>query len=336
MKAAVLYAPGDIRIEDVDKPEISDNEVLVHVHYCGLCGSDVNYYKGKVKLDSPMINGHEISGEVVAVGAGVTEVENGERVVVQPNFNCGQCYLCKRGKFNICKQRITVGKHVPGGFAEFVKIPQEYACRIPNGISYEAAALTEPYTVGLHAFDRAKLKVGDKTVVIGAGPIGLCFLQMAKIGGAQVCVIDLVKHRLDFAQQLGADVIIDASKVDPVKAVMSWSKVGVDVAVEAVGMPQTAEEAIEMVHPGGRVVFLGILETPIKVTPWYILKNEIEITGSVICLNDDFPRVLDLFRRGQIKGETLITHRVELEGIDKAFRLMAEGKSIKIVIQCRK
>ncbi len=212
MKAAVLHAPGDIRIEDVALPKTKDDEVLVEVHSCGICGTDFHVYKGEREVKLPLIQGHEIAGKVVEIGKNVNENLLNARVTIEPNFTCGKCFFCKTGRYILCENRKTLGLTLSGGFCEYIAAPQEYVWKISEQIFYDEGAIVEPLTVGFHAVERANIRLGQKVVVFGLGIIGLSIVQFAKLAGSQVCAIDLVEKRLELAKQLGAEKTFNVSR----------------------------------------------------------------------------------------------------------------------------
>lgn len=334
MKAAILYDIGKIRIKSIDSPIIEDNEVLVRVYNCGICGTDFHIYKGEREAELPLIQGHEISGEVISVGSQATKLKVGDRVVVQPNISCGRCYLCKAGKFNLCKQRKILGINASGGFAEIVKAPEDYVWKIPDTLSYEVATLVEPYTVAIHAIDKANLKIGEKLIIVGSGVIGLLVLHLAKKGGAQVGVVDILPQRLDLASQWGADLFVDASKEDSVEVVKSWSEGGTEVVIESAGVPKAQEQAIDMLSPGGKLILIGQSSKPMKISSIIISRKELQIIGSLTCLQD-FPRAIYLINQDRINLVKLITHQFSLEEIDQAYKAIEDGEAIKAIINCR-
>jgi L-iditol 2-dehydrogenase len=193
MKAAVLHTPGNISTEERPDPKIKDDEVLVQIYSCGICGTDFHVYKGEREVKLPLIQGHEIAGKVVEVGKKVTKELLNKRVAIEPNFTCGKCFYCKTGRYILCENRKTLGLSLPGGFAEYLAISAEYVWEIGEDISYDDGAIVEPLTVGFHAVDGQIIRVGQKVVVFGLGIIGLSIVQFAKLAGAQICSVDLVE-----------------------------------------------------------------------------------------------------------------------------------------------
>lgn len=336
MKAAVLHAPGDIRIENVTNPKIKENEVLVQIYSCGICGTDFHVYKGEREVQLPLIQGHEIAGKVVEIGKNVSKNLLNERVTIEPNFTCGKCFFCKTGRYNLCRNRQTLGLTIPGGFCEYVAVPQEYVWKMSENISYDEGAIVEPLTVGFHAVERANIRLGQRVVVFGLGIIGLSIVQCAKHAGAQVCAVDLVESRLELAKNLGADKTLNASIGEVIleSDINEWSKGYIDVTFEAVGVPAVQEHALRMVRPGGKVILVGQSASPMKLSSLFVTRREIEIIGSLACLLD-FPIVIEMLDRGVIKGKPLITHRFKLEEVKKAYEMIENKEAIKVVLQCQ-
>lgn len=336
MRAAILHKPGDIRIEDMPLTKIKDDEVLVKVHSCGICGTDFHVFKGDREINFPLIQGHEISGEIVEVGNSVDKNLLNKRVAVEPNFTCGKCYYCRTGRFILCSQRQTLGITLPGGFAEYVKVPQNYVWTIKDNISYEEGALVETLTVGYHAVIRADVKLGNKVVVFGLGAVGLSVVQFARQSGAQVCAIDLVDERLQLAKELGAEVLFNPAKEgkDLDGKINEWSNGFVNIVFEATGVPKVQEQALNIVMAGGKLVIVGQSSNPMRVPSLLVSRREIEIVGTLACLFD-FPTVIDLLERNIVKAKPLITHTFKLAQLQDAYKVIENQEAIKVVINCQ-
>ncbi len=210
MKAAIWYGGKDIRVEDVPKPEIRSDEVLVEVKAVGICGSELHAYEGVSKRrKSPLVMGHEFSGVIAEVGDKVEGFKKGDRVVVDPLSRCGVCEQCTVGRGNVCRNVKLLGLHVSGAFAEYALAPARNCYKLPDHVSFEEGSVVEPLSVGVHAVNRTPIKLGDTVLVVGAGVIGLMALQAAKAAGAgSIFVTDVVDYGLRFAERLGADVAI--------------------------------------------------------------------------------------------------------------------------------
>ena len=341
MKAAILYGVKDLRIQDIDKPRIGYGELLVNVKAATTCGTDLKIYQrgyveGVIKL--PTVFGHEWAGDVVEVGEGVTWLKKGMRVRAGNSSPCLRCYMCQRGKFNLCEDMMWLW----GAYAEYIKVPQRIVTLntqvIPAHVSYEEAAVTEPLACVLHGVEEARVKLGDTVAIIGAGPVGLLhLLTVRKMGAGKVIISDTVDERLQLANKLGADVTINAKKDDTTETTKKLTDGhGADVVIEAIGLPATWEQALRMVRKGGTVLEFGGCPpgTEIKVSTEQLHYGETTILGAFHTTPAHFKKALNLIASGTINVKPLITNRVKLEDIKQAFETLTTSKTdIKIAIQ---
>jgi L-iditol 2-dehydrogenase len=270
MKVAMFYGPGDVRLEEKDIPEIKDTEVLVRIRAALTCGTDVKTYRrGHTLLPPPSPFGHEYAGDVVAVGEKVETVAEGMRVVAANSAPCGHCFYCKRGRESLCENLFFVW----GAFAEYIVVPERIVKKnlliVPDHVTYEEAALTEPLACVIHGVEESTICMGDTVVINGAGPIGLFFTALIKKKGARVIQTDLVDERLSVAETLGADHIINAQEgeeatIQKVKALTEGR--GADIAIEAVGYPKIWETTIKMTRKGGTATLFGGCEKNTVIT----------------------------------------------------------------------
>ena len=203
MLAAVIHGPKDVRLEEIKKPQPEDEEVLIRINAAGICGSDIHIWKGNLEVHYPLVPGHECCGHVVQVSERDTTLKGGDRVVVQPNFGCTSCYLCRMGKDNLCPSKVRLGVDIDGCFAEYVKAPARYVWPIPDEISDQQGAMVEPLAVAVRAVRKMGNPLGKRVLLLGGGPIGLLTLQLAKQAGAAVILADLVEERLAFGKEAG-------------------------------------------------------------------------------------------------------------------------------------
>lgn len=331
MKAALWYNPKDIRVENVPEPQVKDGTVKVKVKWCGICGSDLHeYLAGPIFIPvgkphplsgetAPVIMGHEFSGEVAEVGAGVTNVKPGDRVVVEPILACGKCPACLEGKYNLCS---SLGFHGlaggGGGFAEYTTFPAKFVHKIPDSLSFEKAALIEPMSVALHSLRVGSFQIGQSAVVTGAGPIGLATVECLKAAGAkQVIMIQRKSIRQQYALRSGADVVLDPNEVDVVAEIRKLTGgVGADMAFETTGSEQCYKLALDSIAYAGTLVVTSIWEGEIKYNPNSVVMTEKKIIGS-ICYCNDFPSTIAMMADGRIKAEGYITKRIALDDIVK-------------------
>jgi L-iditol 2-dehydrogenase len=339
MKAVVLRDVKTYSIETVKVPQIGANEVLIKAKNCGICGTDVSMYLGKYLPVKPVIPGHEVSGEVVDVGQQVRAIKVGDRVTVDENVSCGTCYFCKHQQKLFCPDLYQIGIHSDGGFAQYFKAPEANVFRLPDNMSYEYAPFTETLACVTRAVDRAGIVTGDRVVVIGDGPIGLSCMQVAKIDGAsQVIGVGLTDYRLKKALEIGADVVIDSSKDDPIRTVRdATNDIGPDVVIEAVGSSATYLQALEMVRRGGKVAVMGVppATSKMEIEPFsQIFNKELTLHASFAGTYDTWIRAISLISSGRFEVGPLISHRMSLYEVPEGVRMMMErtNGAIKILV----
>ena len=325
MKAALLHAPGQLELLDMPQPAPGPGEVLVRVRAAGICGSDVHAYRGSSAFQVyPVIPGHELAGEVVALSEGATSLAIGEHVVVDPMVRCGQCYPCRSGRYNCCTTLRVMGVHANGGFAEFVAIEAARLHRISASVPFEAAAMVEPLCVAAHSVSRGRVSERDNVLVIGAGTIGLGALIMARQQGARVAITDPIPEKLRVAEALGADLAINPGDRDVLQAVLDWTDgEGPTVVIEAVGHPRTMRAALDYVSSAGRVVIVGITPQEVPFPIPLIVRKELDILASRNS-REQFPRVVALLESGKVDARQLISHTLPFERVHEAFALIAE------------
>lgn len=332
MKAALKTADGRFEVTDVERPIIPDSDfVLARVRVAGICGTDLRHWnKAEPELECHIV-GHELAGEVVEVGAAVTNLKPGDRVVIETVMGDGVCEYCAIQRYNICEHLYDVRtKFVSRAYGEFVCGPEKKFYKLPDHVSFEEAALIDTFSVCLHAHHLGKVGVNDKAAIIGAGPIGLGQLQLAKLAGAEVLIADKVQSSLDLAVELGADVAVNNDDDDLVARTMAFTGGrGVDIVFECVGgesMPDTLPLATRIVRRGGKVVIVGGFDKGAIAIPleWQrIQMSEIQILPSAsFAFHDVYPEqamVLELLAKGKLNAKKLITHRFDLDQINEAF-----------------
>ncbi|MDI6904283.1 MAG: zinc-binding dehydrogenase [Candidatus Bathyarchaeia archaeon] len=340
MKAAMLYGVKDLRVEDVEVPRVEAGEALVKVKAATTCGTDLKIFqRGYVEkvIKLPTIFGHEWAGEVVDVGEGLEWPEKGMRVRAGNSAPCLHCKMCQKGKYNLCENMIWLW----GAYAEYIKVPARMVLvnmqEIPQHVSFEEAAITEPLACVLHGVEKAKVKLGDTVAIIGAGPIGLLhLLTVKKIGAGKIIIIDLVDERLNFAEKLGAGETINAGRENVVEKVRRLTDgYGADVVIEAIGLPATWEQALKLVRNGGTVLEFGGCPpgTEIKVNTELLHYGEITVLGTFHAIPLHFRKALNLMASGTINVKPLITRKIRLEDIKEAFEILSTSKTeIKITI----
>ena len=339
MKAAVFHGIKDVRLEEIEIPRISPYEVLVKVKAALTCGTDRKLYlRGHPLFKPPFVFGHEFAGEIVKVGEKVKGFQKGMKVVAANSAPCNRCYYCKIGRQSMC-ENLTL--RLSGAFAQYVEIPrpivEQNLLEIPSHLSYKKAALVEPLACVVHGIEESNIALGDTVVINGLGPIGLLFVQLAKLKGARVIALDVRRERLDIANKLGADELVDASRVgDQVKAVKRLTEKGrgVDVAIEAVGIPEVWEKSILMVRKGGTAVLFGGCASGTKITidTELLHYSEITIKGVFHHTPQYVKKALDLISQGKIDTDSLITDEFPLADFSKALEMMINQEGIKIAV----
>ncbi|MDN5326172.1 MAG: L-iditol 2-dehydrogenase [Moorella sp. (in: firmicutes)] len=334
MKAVKLYKAGDLRVEEIPVPEPKNNEVLVRVKAVGVCGSDIPriLYVGAHK--ERITVGHEFSGEIVAVGKDVQSWHAGDRVVVAPLIPCYQCPPCLKGDYSLCTNYDYFGSRRDGAMAEYVVVPEANLLRLPENVSYEVGAMTDPAANAWHAIWRSQLEPGEDVVIFGVGPIGMLALQAAKIEGAKnVIAVDIVPGKLETAKKLGADYVINSRERNVSDTILEMLGKEPELAIDFTGVPLVQAEAVKTVGRHGRVVFLGISHKGLNLSEEQvdkILRYELIITGSWNSFSKPFPgrewtRSLELFAAGKLVAEPIITHRLSLDEAPEVFRKIKEG-----------
>jgi L-iditol 2-dehydrogenase len=337
MKAAVFFGTRDLKIQDIKLRRLKPGEVLLKVHACGICGTDIHIYEGaegSATVFPPVILGHEFAGEVCEIGSGVKDVRIGDRVAVDPNIYCGKCYYCRNGKSHLCERLTAIGVTIDGGFAEYCIVPDSQVYHLPENVSYAEGALGEPIACCLHGIDLAGIIPGDTVLIIGGGTIGLIMLQMAKLAGAARLILsEPVKQKRELALKLAADLVIDPVHEDFEQALKSHTDRGVNIAIECVGIKQTMQQAVQSVCKGGTIMMFGLTppgcEIPLK--PFDVFRRELTIKSSFI---NPFTqaRAIELLGSGRIQVKELISRIVSLDNIVEFFEKDDIRKMGKVVV----
>lgn len=330
MLQAKLVDLQSIELEEVEIPEVRENEVLIKVKTCGICGSDIHAYKGEHPfVHPPIVLGHEFSGVISKIGSNVKNFKEGDKVTVEPNLVCGRCYNCRKGRYNICTNLKVIGcVGYNGAFAEYIVVPSEKLIKLPDGLSFEEAALIEPTAVAVHAVRKTDQKLGQKVLVLGAGPIGLLVMQAAKLQGAdQVIITDLLGYRLKKAEIFGADKVVNSSSENLVELTQEYyGQEGIDLIYDCVGIEETISQALQIVRKGSKIVIVGVPQGNIRTNLAYIQDRELELTGSLMYVREDFTAALNLIEKEKIQVKPLITHRFKLKDLETAFKMLLEAK----------
>lgn len=330
MKAVTIISPGIMEEIEVAEPRPGHGEVLLQVERVGFCGTDLNSFRGANPLVTyPRIPGHEVQARVLTLGEGVDgPIKAGQPVTVIPYTHCGQCPSCSRGRVNACRYNQTLGVQRDGALCEYLCVPADRILADPE-LTDVALALVEPLSVGAHAVDRGRVGENDVVMVIGCGMIGLGAIAGAAHRGGRVIAVDIDDAKLDLARAAGAAHVINSSResLDTRLSELTAGD-GPDVAIEAVGHPQTFNACVEQVRYAGRVVYIGYAKEPVAfATKWFILK-ELDILGSRNATRADFERVMKMLRQGVYPVEATITRTVPLEGAVEAMRAWDRNPSL--------
>jgi L-iditol 2-dehydrogenase len=342
MKALVLSSYKELAIQDLPVPRPADDELLIRIKACGICGSDVHGYDGSTgRRIPPLVMGHEAAGVVEAVGSAVTNFRAGDRVTFDSTVYCGRCFYCRRGLVNLCDNREVVGVSTPtfrrmGAFAEFVTVPSRIAYPLPDNMPFAHAALIEAVSVAVHATSLTPIALDDTAVVVGAGMIGLLTMQAVRLAGAgRVFVLDVDDTRLALARTLGATQTFNSRSADVIPQILeSTSGRGADVALECVGITDAVKLATDSVRKGGAVTLVGNVSPTVEINLQSVVTRQIRVQGSCASCGE-YPACIDLMARGAIAVEPLITAVAPLEdGVSWFNRLYSrEPGLLKVVLQ---
>jgi 2-desacetyl-2-hydroxyethyl bacteriochlorophyllide A dehydrogenase len=323
MRAVVFDGPGQVDVREVAEPEPRADEAVVRVAACGVCGTDSHIFRGEYMADYPIVGGHELAGTVAAVGSGVAEWREGDRVAVDPNIFCGACYFCRSNRANHCLHFSAVGVTRDGGFAEYVSAPARNLYRVPEGLSMEEAALVEPVSCVVYALQRVRVLAGSSALIFGAGPMGQLLLQgLRRSGAASVTVVDRVASRLELAGRLGAECAVLATGDGPPRdQLRALQPLGFDVVVDATGLPKVVEQMFEFAKPTAKILFFGVCPKGEKaaISPYDVFQNDWEIYGS-FALRYTFYPAIDLISSGAVQVRPIVSHALPLTDLPAYMR----------------
>jgi len=335
MRVPVFAGEGRLEFRERTVPRIErDDDVLLAVEACGLCGTDLNILAVPAahKAAVGTVLGHEFVGTVREAGEGVEGLSPGDRVVVSPRLNCGLCRYCRRGMVNQCENYRTLGIHLDGGLAPYVVAPERALFRISPSVAVEDAAFAEVLSCVLSATLRVPANPGDTVVILGAGPVGLLYAQLYRAGGAgKIVVTDVSDFRLEFAARCGVDRALNSQKENVEEAVIRTSELGADIVVDAVGnlLPQ----AVKLARRGGRIILFGLqMHALPAVSQYLITRHELIVYGAFVGINP-FPQTVRLLESGVIKPSKLITHRLPVTNVVEAIDAMRAGKTMKVIVE---
>jgi len=337
LKAAIYKGPKKIRVENVDIPQIVKGEALIKVSYAGICGTDLHIFDGKYRTIPPMVIGHEFSGEIVEIKPGCeNDFKIGDKVVAKPILNCGKCYACKNGYYNVCQNLKMIGIDFPGAFAEYVKVPIDILYKVPTDMNLKTAALVEPVAVAVHAIRSSNLKVGDDVAIFGAGSIGILVGLIAKISGAgSVFIADINDFRIEKAASLGLDSI-NIMRVNFLKYIQdkTLGKMA-DISFDASGVNATARIITDATRIKGQVVIVGVHKELPKFNLFSILFKEQKVIGTRVYMDNDFVKALVILKKHK-EIVKIVTNVVFLEKVQYYIQAMINHEDvIKILIDLK-
>jgi len=337
MKTATLIDAHTVEISDTERPEPDPGELLVEINACGLCATDLHMYTGSITVDYPMVPGHESAGEVVTVGDAIKGFQAGDRVAINPSVPCYECRACKSGRENLCHDLTSIGgaaKHIiDGAFAEYVTVPVGNAERLGD-LDYQTASFAEPLGCVINGIDQVDLTSGETVVVVGGGFIGQLLVQTLRTSGAGTIVLsEPIAERREIGLEVGADYAVDPGAEDPTTAIPDLAG-DVDIAIEAVGFPETIQQAHALTGPGGRTLVFGVPpeDATVELSPFDLFFEEREVIGTYSLTPDAFARAVRLLQNGRIDVDSLVTDDFSLDGLEDAFDQMENREGLKKMV----
>ena len=325
---AILETPKHIEIQECPMPEPKDNEILMKVEYVGMCGSDIHGFEFGPFIPPKDPNqkiglGHEVAGEVVKVGAKVTKFKPGDKVLIEPGVPDDSCEYCREGRYNICPavDFMATQPNYKGALCQYMTHPEEWTYHVPEGMTTMEAALVEPAAVGMHAAILGEARLGKSIVILGAGTIGLMVLQAClSLGATDITVVDVMQKRLDLALKLGAKRVINGKEQNTVEVLRSeelYGDHGVELVFECAGAVFTAQQAVEIVSRGGKIMMVGTQSNPVPIN-FLKINREVTIQTSFRYCNN-YPQTIEAIATGKFNVKDMVTHVYDYKDVQKAF-----------------
>ncbi|SKC87914.1 zinc-dependent dehydrogenase [Maledivibacter halophilus] len=341
MKAAVYYDIGDIRYEELEKPEIGFGEVLVKMKSCGLCGTDVHKVLHKT-VKPPVVLGHEVAGEIVEVGKDVKKFNIGDRVFFAHHVPCFTCEYCRKGHYTLCSHFRETNIY-PGGFSEYIRVPidnvKHTMHKIPENMSFQETSMVEPLACCLYGVNKLNVRYGDSVLIMGAGQVGILFCQLMKfLGASKVIVSDISTYKLSKAKEAGSDEVIDVSQEDLIEGIKKITKgKGIDTAIIATSISSLLKDSVKCIARGGQILVFSPFDinSTVAINSKRFFNDEISIFGSYSSSPFDYDIAIKLISEKRIDVNKMITHKIKLNELQKAIDITTDTKqnSLKIIIE---
>ena len=329
MKGFVFLAPGKGEVRELEEKKPGRGEVLVKVQYCGVCGTDMNIWRGTDRSASGIVLGHEYCGTIVEIGEGIEGFQAGDRVAIDPNIPCHKCQYCRNGRINLCTHLIALGVDIDGGFEEYCVVPENQLFLLPPTMAWEEAALVEPVACALNGIKRAGIEIGDDVMVLGGGPMGLLMVQLVKLSGAgHVILCEKMPGRRKLGKELGADIVVES-----LEAYAEMNESTPDVVIECIGNSATQEAALKIVKPGGQVVLFGDgdLTKTFSVTSQLFYQKELTARGAALnpFTHDQAFRII---ASGRLNLLPLVSRKITVDELPGVLSTGYQKDDIKILV----
>lgn len=337
MKQAVMKKPGEITFQEVEKPIVTEKQVLIKIMRIGVCGSDIHVYHGKHPFTSyPVVQGHEVSGEVVEIGRDVVKFKPGDKVTIRPQVICGKCYHCMHGDYHICENLKVMGFQTTGMASEYFAVDSEKVYKLPSGISFDQGAMIEPLSVAVHAIRKGRTIRGKKILVLGAGTIGNLVAQVAKgLCAESVMITDISDYRLDISKQSGIDYCVNSQKKDLNQEILDkFGEDRADLILECVGISTTMNQAINYARKGTDIIVVGVFEDKGSIDMALVQDRELNLKGSLMYKDEDYKKAIELLENKKINLNPLISAHFKFKNYLDAYHYIDKQKDkiMKVII----
>jgi len=337
MQQAIMINPGKIEFQEIPRPKLQPNEVLIQVKRIGVCGSDIHVYHGLHPYTSyPVVQGHEVSGVIAEVGQDVKDLAQADKVVFMPQVTCGECYPCRHGMYHICDNLKVMGFQTNGAAQEYFPVRAEMVLKLPESISIDQAAMIEPVSVAVHALSRSGSVAGLNVLVLGAGTIGNLVAQVASASGAKkVLITDVSEYKLQKARQCGLEYVVNPQQEDLGKAILNtFGPDKADLILECVGVQDTITQAIANARKGSTIIVVGVFGKKPEVDLGLVQDRELSLIGTLMYQKRDYERAIALVSNGKLCLDQMITHRFAFRDYLEAYEAIESsgGKYMKVMI----